>query len=98
MTNANRNINIVEPVSFSDIKYFLERFEKHHKSVEKLKIENDRQRYGNLFSGLNAIKSIYVRLSKHLAFDYNIFSILRNLKTNEEITNNQILSTLDFTK
>ncbi len=73
---------------------FLKRFQEKYKTIEKFKIINDKQQYSNLLSGVNTIKSIFDKISVHFAYNYNIFSILRNIETKEEITHTPFLTNL----
>jgi len=75
-------------------KRFFKRFQEKYKSVEKFKIINDKQRFSHLLSGTKTIKSIYDNISKHFAYGFNIFKILRNIKTKEEITHTPLLNNL----
>lgn len=89
MTDCLKNKKLVK-----EHELFLQRFQEKYKTVEKYKIVNDKQRYSNLLAGIKTINSIFDKVSIHFADNYNVFSILRNIRTKEEITHTPFLRNL----
>lgn len=83
-----------EKLLLEEQKKFIKRFQDKYNSVEKFKIINDKQRFSNLFIGTKTIKSIFDNVSEYFADSYNVFKILRKVKTKEEITHTPFLSNL----
>ena len=78
----------------SNIKSFLEKFKSHYSTVVRLKIDSDKAKFSELFSGWRTVDSSVLEYEKKSASDYNIFSILKNIANKETITHSPFIADL----
>lgn len=76
------------------IKSFLEKFKAYYSTIERFKIDSDKERFNGLLSGWNALDSAMTAYEKRIASNYNIFYILKNIYDKEVITHSPFLTDL----